>query len=234
MTSSTAPLPPSPLDVWPPRWEPAAVVFDCDGVLVNTEAEWVAVQTEYLRSHGVELDDVTRRRITGGSVEFVVRSLAEHVGRTPEQVGAELMELHGDQREHTLVPMPGVMELLAAVASRKPVAVASNSPRELLDHKLTALGIAELVDASVAIEDVAEPKPAPDIYLRAAEVLGAAPADTLGIEDSETGADAALGAGLQLLAVPSIPGQSPRAPRRIAALTDPVLHEWVASWSRTR
>lgn len=234
MISVPTALPPSPLDEWPPSWEPDAVVFDCDGVLVNTEAEWVAIQTDYLREHGVELDDATRRRITGGSVELVLAAIAENVGLSPEQVSQELLIRHGEVSSHDLQPMPGVLDLLTAVSSRKPVAVASNSPRELLDEKLIALGLADLVDASVAIEDVENAKPAPDMYVRAAELLGARPADTLGIEDSETGAEAAVAAGLQLLAVPSIPGQSPRAPRTIASLADPVLHDWVATWSRTR
>ena len=116
----------------------------------------------------------------------------------------------------------------------RPVAVASNSPRDLLDVKLVGLGIADVVDASIAIEDVDAPKPAPDMYLAAARALGAEPSECLGFEDSETGAEAALAAGLQLIAVPSIPGQDPRAPRRLDSLADPVLATWIAGWESTR
>src|SRR5699024_12651362 len=110
----------------------------------------------------------------------------------------------------------------------------SNSERGMLDAKLAALGITDLVDASIAIEDVAEPKPAPDMYVAAARALGAKPADCLGFEDSETGADAARAAGLQLIVVPSLPGQEPRAPRRLASLADPVLTDWIAGWEVRR
>ncbi|MCS6712198.1 HAD family phosphatase [Brachybacterium sp. EF45031] len=233
--TDAAPAPaPSPLDHWPPRWEPAAVVFDCDGVLVDTEGRWVEAQTAYLREHEVELHDDVRRRITGGSAEVVLAVLAEAVGRTPEQVAHDLRQRHGTSVDHELVPLPGVVDLIALISERKPVAVASNSPRELLDLKLERLGLAPMIDASVAIEDVARPKPAPDMYAHAAQLLGAAPADTLGFEDSETGARAAVDAGLQLIAVPSIPGQHPAAPRTLESLADPQLHDWVRTWTVTR
>ncbi|HEX7349556.1 HAD family phosphatase, partial [Brachybacterium sp.] len=227
-------LPASPLDQWPPRWSPAAVIFDCDGLLVDTEGQWVALQDEYLAAHGTALDPATRRRITGRSAELVVIALAEAVGKDPHLVGEELLTAHREHIGESLTPLPGALETLRAIAAVRPVAVASNSPRDMLETKLEGLGIAELLDASIAIEDVAEPKPAPDMYLAAARALGADPADCLGFEDSETGADAARAAGLQLIAVPSIPGQDPQAPRRLASLEDPVLTEWIAGWEARR
>src|SRR5699024_4686535 len=65
MSSEPAPLPPSPLDTWPPAWSPSAVVFDFDGLLVDTEAEWIRVQDAYLAMHDVRMDAATRREITG-------------------------------------------------------------------------------------------------------------------------------------------------------------------------
>lgn len=226
--------PASPLDQWPPRWTPSAVIFDCDGLLVDTEGQWVAVQDEYLSRHGTALDPVVRREITGRAAELVVRTLAEVVGKDPHQVGRELLDEHREHLGQGLTPLPGALETLRAVAAVRPVAVASNSPRDMLDSKLARLGIAAMIDASIALEDVAEPKPAPDMYLAAARALGAEPEDCLGFEDSETGADAARAAGLQLIAVPSIPGQEPRAPRRLASLADPVLAEWITGWELRR
>ena len=72
------------------------------------------------------------------------------------------------------------------------------------------------------------------MYLAAARALDADPAHCLGFEDSETGAEAALAAGLQLIAVPSIPGQEPRAPRRLTSMADPVLTGWIAQWEARR
>lgn len=234
MTSEPAALPSSPLDQWPPHWTPSAVIFDCDGLLVDTEGQWVALQDSYLSQHGVSLDPQTRRAITGRAVEVVVMTIAEAVGKDPHRVGEELVAAHREHIDERLTPLPGAIEVLRAMAALRPVAVASNSPRDMLDLKLAELGIAEVIDASIAIEDVPAPKPAPDMYLAAARALGAEPADCLGFEDSETGAEAALAAGLQLIAVPSIPGQEPRSPRRLVSLSDPVLNQWIAGWEPRR
>lgn len=234
MTSETAVLPASPLDQWPPSWTPAAVIFDCDGLLVDTEGQWVRLQNAYLERHGKALEPEVRRALTGRASELVVLTIAEAVGKDPYQVGEELLSAHRQHIGDRLTPLPGALEALRAMAAVRPVAVASNSPREMLDVKLAGLGITDVVTATVAIEDVAEPKPAPDMYLAAARALGVDPADCLGFEDSETGADAALAAGLQLIAVPSLPGQEPRAPRRLASMDDPVLTDWVAGWELGR
>ncbi|MGO3479160.1 MAG: HAD family hydrolase [Brachybacterium tyrofermentans] len=234
MNSDLATLPPSPLAAWPPVWTPAAAIFDCDGLLVDTEGQWVALQDRYLARHGAALDPATRRAITGRAAEVVVVTIAEAVGKDPVEVGKELVEEHRRTVGEKLTPIPGALDTLRAIAAVRPVAVASNSPRDLLDVKLAGLGIADVVDASIAIEDVDAPKPAPDMYLAAARALGAEPSECLGFEDSETGAEAALAAGLQLIAVPSIPGQDPRAPRRLDSLADPVLATWIAGWESTR
>ena len=231
---NTAPMSPSPLETWPPAWEPAAVVFDCDGLLVDTESQWVQVQDDYLAQHGVSLDPEVRRRITGRAAEVVVVAVAERVGKDPHVVGTELLERHRADTSRVLTPFPGALETLRAVAARKPTAIASNSPRDLLDHKLETLGIQGVAHVTIAIEDATAPKPAPDMYLAAARALGADPADCLGFEDSETGAEAALAAGLHLIVVPSIPGQDPPAPRRLSTLEDPVLSSWIAGWESTR
>ncbi|MGY5765615.1 HAD family hydrolase [Brachybacterium sp. DNPG3] len=234
MSIEISPLPPSPLDLWPPAWTPSAVVFDCDGLLVDTEARWVELQDAYLERHGARLDEATRRSITGRAAEVVVEVIGEAVGKHPLTVRDDLLAAFREGYEEDPVPMPGAVETLRAIAAKRPVAVASNSPREMLDEKLATLGVADLVDATIAVEDVLAPKPAPDMYLAGARALGADPADCLGFEDSETGAQAALGAGLQLIVVPSVPGQSPRAPRVLASLEDPQLAAWIAGWESTR
>lgn len=234
MTLEPVALLSSPLDQWPPRWSPSGVIFDCDGLLVDTESQWVALQDDYLARHGAALDPETRRAITGRAAELVVLTIADVVDKDPLLVGEELISAHREHVGDRLTPLPGALEALRAMAAVRPVAVASNSPRDLLDAKLDGLGIADVVDTSIAIDDVAEPKPAPDMYLAAARALGVDPVDCLGFEDSETGAEAALAAGLQLIAVPSILGQEPRAPRRLASMADPVLSGWIAGWELRR
>lgn len=225
---------PSRLEPWPPVWEPAAVVFDCDGLLVDTEAQWIGIQDAYLARHGKTIDPQLRRELTGRRAELIIQAIADIVGKDFREVGEEFLEAHRADVAEQLSPMPGALDLVRAVAARKPVAVASNSPRELLDPKIAGLGLSDVVDATVAIEDVDEPKPAPDMYAVGARMLGADPAEALALEDSETGSAAALGAGLQLIVVPSIPGQDPAGHLRLTSLEDPTLHAWVESWSRTR
>ena len=231
---SASPQHTSPLTQWPPAWQPAAVVFDCDGLLVDTEAEWIDIQNAYLAEHGTALHPTVRREITGQSAEVVVQAIADAVEKDPYRVGADLVERVKMLRPDDLTILPGAVETVRAAAAKVPVAIASNSPRESLDVKLEALGLVDVVDLSLAIEDVEHPKPAPDLYRDGARRLGAEPSDSLAFEDSEVGAQAATAAGLQLIAVPSIPGQDPAAPRRLASLLDPVLAAWIDSWQRRR
>lgn len=225
---------PSPLETWPPQWTPSAVVLDCDGLLVDTEARWLALQEDYLSRHGAVLAPSARRALTGRPIEVVVTAIAEAVGKDPHLAGAELLAEHEERMSSPLEPLPGAAETVRAIAARRPLAVASNSPRDLLERTLASLGLADAFDAAISLDEVAAAKPAPDLYLAAAAALEAAPEDCLAVEDSETGAQAALAAGMQLIAVPSIPGQDPAAPRRLDSLADPVLAEWIGSWGVER
>jgi HAD superfamily hydrolase (TIGR01509 family) len=225
---------PSPLETWPPQWSPSVVVLDCDGVLVDTEARWIALQEDYLARHGAGLDPAARRDLTGRPIEVVVTALAEAVGKDPHRTGAELLAEHEARMSGPLEPLPGVEATVRAIAARRPLAVASNSPRDLLEQTIGSLGLADAFDAAISLDDVAAAKPAPDLYLAAAAALDASPTDCLAVEDSETGARAASAAGMQLIAVPSLPGQEPVAPRRLDSLADPVLAEWIAGWEVRR
>ncbi|MFC0673979.1 HAD family hydrolase [Brachybacterium hainanense] len=225
-----------PLSVWPSTWTPRAVVFDLDGTLVNTEAEWVAVQDRYLAEHGASISEQTRRDITGRAAEVVVLAIARAVDKDPHLVGRELVDAHreGMRGRDGFAMLPGALATVAAIAAKVPVVIASNSPRDMLDHKLEVTGLLALVDAHVAIEDVPLPKPAPDMYHHAAALLGAEPSAALAFEDSETGAEAALAAGLNLIAIPSLPGQDPQAHLRLTSLEDPQLQSWIAGWESVR
>lgn len=224
----------SPLETWPPQWSPAAVVLDCDGLLVDTEARWLALQEDYLAAHGVALDADARRALTGRTIEVVVTAIAGAVGKDPHRAGAELLAAYEERMGDPLEPLPGVIATVRSMGAARPLAVASNSPRHMLDRTLDSLGLADAFDAAISLDEVDAAKPAPDLYLAAAAALGAAPGDCLALEDSETGAQAALAAGMQLIAVPSIPGQHPVAPRRLDSLEDPVLAEWIATWQEAR
>lgn len=234
MSLPAPPLPPSELGSWPPAWTPEAVVLDCDGLLVDTESYWAQLQDEYLAAHGTAFDAATRRAVTARTAEEVVLAVSAAVDKAPDLVAQELMAAHRTADRGPEPIMPGAHALVTALAARVPVAVASNSPRDLLEEKLVGMGLLEVVDAFVGVEDVTSPKPAPDLYVVAAERLGADPARCLAFEDSEVGAVAALGAGMQLIAVPSVSGQQPRAHRTLDSLEDAVLTSWVDGWERRR
>ncbi|MDO5645174.1 MAG: HAD family phosphatase [Dermabacter sp.] len=213
---------------------PGAVVFDCDGVLLDTQSVWNRAQEELLEDRGARMEAADAAYLVGRSVEDVVVAVARAVGEDPYAVGHELGERHKALLAGGIPVFEGARELLAAASESVPVAVASNSPRRFLIEGLRATGFLELVDHVVAIDDVAEGKPAPDIYLHAAAALGAAPHETLAVEDSETGARAARAAGLKLLTIPTIAGQDPVGDHRLASIADPSLLAWARSWPRSR
>jgi len=99
--------------------------------------------------------------------------------------------------------MPGAISLVTALRGTRPLAVASNTPHQIVTAYLQEIGILETFDAVICSDQVSEPKPAPDTYLTACRALGRKPADCIAFEDSPTGAIAALTAGLYLIGIPS-------------------------------
>ena len=102
--------------------------------------------------------------------------------------------------------MPGAIDLVLELRGRVPIAVASNTPERLVRGAMACAGVAELFDVVVTADQVAEPKPSPDVYLRACELLAAAPSRSVALEDSPTGVAAARAAGMYVLGIPSFPG----------------------------
>jgi HAD superfamily hydrolase (TIGR01509 family) len=185
-----------------------AVVFDMDGLLLDTEAAWEAAETELLARHGAELTEADRLASLGRSVNEVIVWYAERIGWPPDRAAElrdELMALVREQYAGS-VTMPGARELITRLRGRVRLGLASNTPRALVEHALTAAGLTESFDAVVTASDVAVPKPAPDLYLLACERLGVAPADAVALEDSETGVAAAKAAGMACIAVPQLEG----------------------------
>ncbi|MCG7443579.1 HAD family phosphatase [Dermabacter vaginalis] len=213
---------------------PEAIVFDCDGVLLNTQSLWEDTQVEYLEARSLEMDEERRRWLVGRDVKDVVIAIAELTGEIPEEVGEALKKIYFAKLAEDIPVLPGAAELLKAASSRIPVAVASNSNRAPLVSELADVGLLPYVDHVVSLDDVPNPKPAPDIYVRACELLGVAPERTLAIEDSETGAQAASAAGCRLIVAPTIPGQNPEGELEIEAIGDAGLREWVATWPDRR
>lgn len=179
----------------------AAVVFDMDGVLTDTETMWDEVRRGLAAEDGVPWPEGATEAMMGMSTPEWADYLATTVGvrgDTAERTIEAMAERH---REH-LPTLPGAVEAVRRLAAVWPLAVASSSPRRLIDSSLETLGVADLVRVSVSTEEVAAGKPAPDGFLRACELLGVDPATAVAIEDSSNGLRSASAAGLKVIAVP--------------------------------
>jgi HAD superfamily hydrolase (TIGR01509 family) len=189
---------------------PAAVIFDNDGLTLDTEHTWTRAEAALYARYGTRFTLDHKREMLGTSGEKSALTMERHLGQPGrgDELRVELRELVHDELDGTGVePMPGVVELLDALAEHGiPLGLATNSGREFATRALRAAGIYERFAAVVSAEDVERPKPAPDVYLAAAAELGAEPAECVGLEDSETGVAAARAAGMTVIGVPSFPG----------------------------
>ena len=136
----------------------------------------------------------------------MLERLLAQPGRAAE-LGQELLDLVARRLVEAAVPMPGAAELVRDLRRRAvPVGVASNTPGPLVRGALASARVADRFHVVVTADEVAEPKPSPDVYLRACELLGASPAGSIALEDSPTGVAAARAAGMYVIGVPSFRG----------------------------
>jgi len=201
-----------------------AVVFDFDGLLADTEKPWGVAEEAMFTSRGVPFGDTERGLFLGTAVTDTAAIMARCFDEAHPEVLADLLRRAREELALNSQPMRGAVDLLGRV--RVPYAVASNTPRDLLDLSMQASGLAELVPISVSASEVHSPKPAPDLYLRACELLGVPPSQAVAIEDSRTGAAAARAAGLWVVMIPSGASEPADADVFLESLADPVLAEW--------
>jgi HAD superfamily hydrolase (TIGR01509 family) len=186
-----------------------AIVFDNDGLLLDTEQAWTRAESVLFERHGSTFTAEHKRELIGTSAAESAARLQRMLG-LPGRGAALTDELHELVMEELLAgvaPRPGALELLAAVrAAGIPVGLASNSARAFVDR---ALAVAQLADGHfdvvLSAQDVTRPKPAPDLYLAACAALGAAPERAAALEDSATGVASARAAGMFVIAVPYFP-----------------------------
>jgi HAD superfamily hydrolase (TIGR01509 family) len=182
-----------------------AVVFDLDGLLVQSEEVWDAVREAYVRERGGRYDDEVQRAMMGMSSPEWSRYLHDTAGvpDEPEAINAEVVRrMLAAYRDH-LPLIPGALDAVRRLAARFPLAVASSSNRELIDTVLDVAGLAPLFAATVSSEEVAHGKPAPDVYLEAARRLGVEPERCAAVEDSHGGIRSAKAAGMRVVAIPN-------------------------------
>ena len=183
---------------------PAAVLFDCDGVLADSEGLHNRILAEEITALGWEVTpEECERRFVGLPWDAIRPHIEARLG--PDSVPPDFLKsliariLRGLREE--LSPIPGAMAALEAVrATGLPVAVATNSSRAELATKLTRLGLTETFRGrAFSVDDVDQPKPAPDLYRAAAAACGADPHRCVVVEDSPTGARAGRAAGCRVL-----------------------------------
>jgi HAD superfamily hydrolase (TIGR01509 family) len=182
-----------------------AVVFDLDGVLIQSEEVWDDVREKYVRERGGRYDSEIQRAMMGMSSPEWSRYLHEHAGvpDEPDAINVEVVRLMlAAYRDH-LPLIPGALDAVRRLAARFPLGLASSSNRELIDTVLDVAGLAPLFSATVSSEEVAHGKPAPDVYLEAARRLGIAPGRCTAVEDSHGGIRSAKGAGMRVVAIPN-------------------------------
>ena len=199
-----------------------AVVFDLDGVLIDSEHVWDSVREELARERGGRWHPGAQADMMGMSSVEWSRYMHDVIGvrEPPEEIDAEVVRR---MEARYLVDLPLVDGAVAAVqrlASSFPLGLASSSNRPLIDSVLGSAGIAELFRVTVSSEEVPRGKPAPDVFVEAARRLGVAPASCAAIEDSANGIRSACAAGMRVIAIPN--AHYP-PPEETLALADVVL-----------
>jgi HAD superfamily hydrolase (TIGR01509 family) len=182
-----------------------AVIFDLDGVLVDSEHVWDDARRELVAERGgTWTDDATRDMMGMSSLEWSRYMRDElHLDMEPADISAAVVQKLEQLYRRELPLLPGAREAVRAVGARYPLGLASSSNREIIDLVLDLAGLTDAFAATVSSEEVARGKPAPDVYLEAARRLDVVPADCAAVEDSSNGLRSAAAAGMRVVALPN-------------------------------
>jgi HAD superfamily hydrolase (TIGR01509 family) len=182
-----------------------AVVFDLDGLLLDTEQVWDEVREGLVRERGGRWHDRAQADMMGMSSKEWSRYLHDELGlaEPPEELNRIVVERMEDRYRQQLPLVDGAAEAVRRLAGRWPLGLASSSNRPLIDLALDLMGVAELFRATVSSEEVDRGKPAPDVYLEAARRLAVKPENAVAVEDSASGLRSAKAAGMGVIAVPN-------------------------------
>ena len=186
---------------------PSAVIFDMDGVLLDSNDTWEAVMGELFALAGKSLSDLDQDSFMGGdnSLQWAA-FLRQLLGleMTDEEIVQWVVDRMNVRYNSHLPLIPGAVDVVARLASQFPLGLASSSPREVIHLVLRRSGMDDLFQVWVSSDDVACGKPAPDVFLLCCERLGVEPARCAAVEDSRVGIRSAKAAGLRVIAVPGL------------------------------
>ena len=185
------------------------VIFDCDGVLLETEPRWTLVETQLFAKYGRPYGQEEKLQLIGtglGGTGKQFETMLDQPGRADELL-SELIELAAAEFARGVEPMKGALGMVEELRGLgRPMAIASNSFHRLVDLALKGSSLCDAFEVVVAADDVDDPKPAPDLFLEACRRLGARPEEAVAVEDSPTGVASARAAGLLVIGIPSIEG----------------------------
>src|SRR5258708_4354493 len=182
----------------------AAVIFDLDGVLIDSEPVWEQVRRGFVQERRGRWPADAQTRLVGMSTAEWGRSRRADlgVGLSADEVADMVIDRMAARYADSLPLIPGADDALRRLSARWPLALASSSPRRLIDSVLAAAGWAELFDATVSTDEVGRGKPAPDVYQQAAGRLGRIASACVAVEDSSNGLRSAAAAGMLVIAIP--------------------------------
>ena len=183
----------------------AAVVFDLDGLLLDSEQLWDQAREELARERGGRWHERAQRDMMGMSSPEWARYMHDVIGlaEPPEEISAEVVRRIEAFYRERLPLTDGAVDAVKRLAARWPLGLASSSNREIIDFVLDVAGLAPCFRATVSSEEVARGKPAPDVYVEAARRLQVRAADCSAIEDSANGIRAGKEAGMRVIAIPN-------------------------------
>jgi HAD superfamily hydrolase (TIGR01509 family) len=207
---------------------PEAVIFDNDGLLLDTESVWTRAEQKLYERRGREFTLEHKQELVGTSAQVASGILERRLEQPGEGAAIieELNELVTAELENGVDAMVGARGLIDALRGREiRLGLVSNSPRRFIERSLEVAEIGDPFEVVLSAHEVARPKPAPDAYLEACRKLGVEPGPgVVALEDSPTGVAAAVAAGVRVIGVPSLPGiELPEAHSQLGSLEEPEL-----------
>jgi HAD superfamily hydrolase (TIGR01509 family) len=182
-----------------------AVVFDLDGVLVDSEHTWRDAKRDLVEETGGTWNEEATLKMLGMSSPEWAAYLHDDLGvpLEPEEISRRVAERMVELYREDLPLLPGAVEAVRRLQARWPLALATSSNREVIDTFLELTGLGDAFATTISTEEVAAGKPSPDVYLEATRRLGVAPESSVAVEDSTNGIRAGLAAGMRVIAIPN-------------------------------